>query len=246
MSRPHILAAALLTVVLLPSASATASGPPPTAPAPVASLGVASAAAAAPDQVVSNKYSSYRMAWVGKFNFCLGIWVHGTMRADMYFTSIEGGAQATMTNPRVVNPKLLVTVKKRCDDGAAVKRYHQANVLNYRNLFYGYKCSYDPSFSVSFPWSIGVGITPDCGQERVAKYGATNRNARRAYRFSLNTDGYAFKWKQSKTNTQPTNHTMCSSVSTYFVIQDTQGAVRKKVLKKVGASDACVYYKHPF
>lgn len=194
--------------------------------------------------VVTKSYSAYRMAWVDKFNFCLGIWITAKVRADVYFTPIEGGAYATMANPRVIDPRMLVTIKKSCDDNAAVRTYHAANVVNYRNYFYGYKCDYNPSFSASYPWGVGVGITPDCGQKTVAKYGETNTRARRAYRFELDTDGYAFKWDQRRTDTQPTTHKFCSSVSSFFVLKDTAGAVRRTVQKKVGFPDACVTYSY--
>lgn len=227
----RLLMLVLLTLVTLGTAGPTTAAVP-------------DAARKGPDLVVSKTYSSYRMVDVDQFNFCAGIWVTGQLKADMYFTAIEGGAYATITNPRVVNPYMLVTIKKSCDDNAAVKTYHQANVVNFRNYFYGYKCDYNPSFSASLPWGVGVGITPDCGQKTVAKYGDTQTNARRAYRFELATDGYAFRWDQSKTNTQPTTLTLCTSVSSFLIFKDTDGAMRKKVMRKVALPDACVTYKY--
>jgi hypothetical protein len=198
-----------------------------------------------PDKVVSRRYSSYRMADVPGFNMCAGVYVTAQMKADVYFTPIEGGAYVDMVNPRIVNPSMLVTLKKSCDDSAEVKRRHAANQVSYNYFYYGYKCSYDPSFTVAIPWSIGVGITPDCGDERVARHGDRHKRARRAYRFELDTDGMAFRWSQKKTHTQPTTLTMCTSVASYLVFKDTEGAVRRKVQKKVGFSDACVTYKYP-
>jgi hypothetical protein len=228
------LVVALLTSMLPVGAAVHAAPLSPTAPA-----------GHSPDHLVeTDSYSSYRMAWVDKFNFCLGIWVTGKIRADVYFTPIEGGAYATMTNPRVIDPRMLVTIKKSCDDSSSVKTYHAANVVNYRTYFYGNKCDYNPSFSASYPWGVSVGITPDCGQKTVARYGETQTNARRAYRFELDTDGYAFKWDKRDTNTQPTTIKFCSSVSSFFVLKDTQGAVRRTVQKKVGFPDACVTYSY--
>ncbi|RYP87268.1 hypothetical protein EKO23_06630 [Nocardioides guangzhouensis] len=191
----------------------------------------------------SRAYSSYRMAWVPQFKACLGVYVTATVRATLTVTPIEGGAYHQLHSPRIVNPKMQVTIKKSCDDGAAVKKYHRANTVNYRSYFYGYKCSYNPTFSVAVPWSVGVGITPDCGSKKVAKLGDTQKQARRAYRFKLATDGYAFGWDQRKTDTYPTTLSLCSSVSSYFVLRDTEGADREKAMKKVGFADACVSNK---
>ena len=195
--------------------------------------------------VVSHRYSSYRMAWVPQFNLCAGVYVTAQIKADVTFTPIEGGAYATIHTPRVVDPSMLVTTKKSCDDSSPVKRKHSANVVGYHHYFYGYKCSYNPSFSVAFPWSIGVGVTPDCGDEPVARHGDTQKNARRAHRFEVTSDGYAFRWDQRKTHLQPAPKlSLCTSVAGFLSFKDTDGKVRKKALKKVGFSDACVSYKY--
>ena len=194
--------------------------------------------------VKSQRYSSHRYVWIPEFNMCASTYVVATIKADVTFTPIEGGAYATIHTPRVVDPYMLVTLKKKCDDNALLKRKHTANFVSYNNYFYGYKCSYNPSFSVAFPWSVGVGVTPDCGDEKVARHGDRQPNARRAYRFEVSSEGYAFRWDQQKTHTQPANLSLCTSVSGYLSFKDTEGTVRKKALKKVGFPDACVTYKY--
>jgi hypothetical protein len=185
------------------------------------------------------------MAWVDKFDLCLGVYVTAKIRATKVTEPIEGGTWVRITDPRVVDPSMLVTTKKSCDDNAEVKKYHRANTVRYNSYYYGHSCSYNPSFNVGYPWSVGVGITPDCGEKKVARLGDTQKNARRAYRFTLATDGRAFSWKASDSDTIPTSLKLCTSVSAYFVLRDTEGAVRDKAMRKVGLPDACVRYKYP-
>ncbi len=231
MKRIVLLVSLMLTASCLlatpPSAAEDEAAPPPVG-----------------ELVKSQRYSSYRYAWIPQFKMCAGVYVVATIKADVTFTPIEGGAYATIHTPRVVDPYMLVTLKKSCDDNAALKRKHGANFVGYNNYFYGYKCSYNPSFSVAFPWSIGVGVTPDCGDEKVARHGDRQPNARRAYRFEVSSDGYAFRWNQQKTHTQPAHLSLCTSVAGYLSFRDTEGQIRKKALKKVGFSDACVRYDY--
>ena len=51
-----------------------------------------------------------------QFKMCAGVYVVATIKADVTFTPIEGGAYATIHTPRVVDPYMLVTLKKSCDD----------------------------------------------------------------------------------------------------------------------------------
>lgn len=199
-----------------------------------------SAVVARRDQTVSRRYSSYRYAHVPDLGLCLGVYVTATLKARYDRRPISQGAVSELDKPTIHDPAMQFTIKKRCDDNSAYKKRHRADKISYRNLYYGYTCSYDPSFSVGAPWSVGVGVTPDCGDERVAKYGSSDTRAQRAYRFNLDTEGYAFGWNGKDSTVEPGTVKLCTSVSGYFRLQDTKGAERRTVIKKVAFPDACI------
>lgn len=184
------------------------------------------------------------MAWVDSFNLCLGIYIVGHVRANKSTTTTIGGEQFQhLTKPRIIDPYMLVTTKKSCDDSSSVKKRHRMNQFTWRTYGYGYKCSYDPSYSFAVPWSVGVGITPDCGDERVVRFGQTQkRGTTRTYRFELETDGVAFGWDQKDTAHHATGGVakLCSSISAYLIMVDNTPPTVKTVHKKVSFPDFCV------
>lgn len=194
---------------------------------------------------VSDYQSGYRMAWVDKFNLCLGVYMRATVKATMTTSYTVGGTPVyKLHSPRLVDPYMLVTTKRSCDDSSLVKRRHSINKLTHRMMAYGYKCSYDPSYSVGFPWSVGVGATPDCGNERVAQFGQTQGRARRKYRFELVTEGFAMGWDQSDGDVGPGyDLKLCTSVSGFLRMKDSSGAQVATVVKRVGMPDFCVHKK---
>jgi hypothetical protein len=212
----------------------------------LAPIGATTAATAAPgvgerrDQTVSTSYSSYRYVDVPQFGFCLGVYATAKLRATFDVKPISQGAVSELRDPQIIDPSLQMTIKKSCDDNASYRKKHRANVVSYSNYYYGYTCSYDPSFSVGAPWSVGVGVTPDCGSENVAQVGETNKNARAAYRFNLDTDGYAFGWDASDSTVEPGTVKLCTSLSGYFRFKDNDGAERETVAKKASFPDLCL------
>lgn len=200
----------------------------------------ASAETSGTRSTVSRAYSAYRMAWVSKFNLCMAVYVTGTMKATRYTEPVEGGAWVRISHPRIVDPSMQVTLKESCDDNAEVKRYHRASTISLKSYYYGFRCSYTPTYSVGAPWSVGVGVTPDCGEKKVARLGDHQVHARRAYRFDVSSDGQAFSWKANKSDTAPTRLKLCTSLSAYFALRDTEGTSRSKAYRKVGFPDACV------
>lgn len=199
-------------------------------------------ASASVTDTVNQRYSSHRYVWVEQFNLCLSVYVTSTLRATYKRSAVSQGVVKTLKSPRIVDPDMQVTFRKSCDDNSEYKRRHRVNTFGYHNFYYGHTCSYDPSFNVGFPWSVGVGITPDCGDERVARYGITETGVRgdRGYRFNLVTEGQAFSWGQSDSATSPGGVKICTSVSGFFRIRDTQGDQRLTLLKKVRLADACI------
>jgi hypothetical protein len=239
-----IVAAALMGTLLVSSPSAQAVVR--TAPASASTADVRAAqphdVRAAQSYLVREPYSSYRMAWVEEFNLCLGVYVTGQVRATKTLEPIEGGTWMRLSSPHLVDPDMQITVKQTCDDSSAPKTRHRANVVAYNHIFYGHTCSYDPSFSASLPWGVGVSVTPDCGDERVARHGDRQGNARNAYRFRLDTQGYAFGWNDRASDTVPTNIKLCLSAAANITLEDNDGAVRAKAIRRVLFSDPCVYH----
>ncbi|SDC09455.1 hypothetical protein [Nocardioides lianchengensis] len=216
--------AAVLTISLLsPSGSASAS-----------------ASERRGGETVSRSYSSYRYVDVPQFGFCLGVYATARLQATYKRRPISQGVVSELRDPKIIDPSLQVTVKRSCDDDAKYRKKHRANKISYSNYYYGYKCSFDPSFSAGAPWTVGVGITPDCGSEKVAKVGEVNGRARRAYRFVLDTEGYAFGWDGSDSVVEPGSVKLCTSLSGYFRMKDSQGAERQTVAKKVSFPDLCL------
>jgi hypothetical protein len=246
-----VVAALLPTLLATPASGRTAEyfnkgvqphhGQPYTESEPYSSGSSGAAARLGDEWTVREPFSSYRMAWVEQFDLCLGVWIRGEIRAKLSRTAIPAGVFKKLHEPRLIDPYMLVTTKRSCDDSSEPKFHHRANSISYHHYFYGYTCSYDPSFNYSPPWSVGVGVTPDCGEERVARLGDHQTNARDAYRFELETNGYAFGWDDSDSGMSPDSQRLCTSVSGYFVLRDTDGAERAKAMRKVQFSDPCVY-----
>jgi len=134
-----------------------------------------------------------------------------------------------------------ITIKRRCDDGSMPKRRHRANTVSYRSVSYGHTCSFNPSFSVGAPWSIGVSITPECGDERVAKLGDAQKRARKAYQFRVGSVGRAFGWNDPEVDTAPTTLRLCTSAAAVITLRDTQGPKRAKRTETISFADPCVY-----
>lgn len=189
---------------------------------------------------VSQAYSSYRYAYVPQFNLCLGVYVTARLKATYTRRAGSQSVVSELSKPTINDPAMQVTVKKTCDDNSPLKTRHRANKISYKNLYYGYTCSFDPSFNVGVPWSVGVGVTPDCGDETVAQYGARDTGAREASSFKLTTDGYAFGWNGKDSVVEPGTVKVCTSVAGYFRLQDTDGAERETAIRKVGFPDACL------
>lgn len=197
-------------------------------------------ASAVTTETVNQRFSSHRYVWVDQFNLCMSVSVTSTLRATYRRQAVSQGVVKTLKSPRIIDPTMLVTFRKSCDDNSEYKQRHRVNRFAYHNYYYGYSCSYNPSYSVGYPWSVGVGITPDCGDQRVAKYGDSQRRTRRTHRFTLITEGHAFSWDQSDSATAPGGVKICTSVSGFFRLRDTSGDERLTLLKKVRFPDACI------
>jgi hypothetical protein len=193
---------------------------------------------------VSRSFASSTRVWSKRFDTCLWMTFKGKLSAKRYrYMASEGPFWVIdLKEPRISDPTVKLSLRKTCKDGAALKRRHSANTIRYAGFVYGYKCSYDPTYSVSAPWGVSVGVTPDCGDERVAKHGDFQRGTSRAHTFRLHTDGVAVGWdgRDWIYEGQGDVAKVCTSISGYFVLRDTKGAVRKKHVIKAGLRDQCV------
>lgn len=82
----------------------------------------------------------------------------------------------SLQDPRVKNLTMTVRTTRTCTAGAAKANVTKATL---RQSYYYWKCSSNPSISVSYPWSVGVSATPTCGDEKVARR-ATTYDVKRA------------------------------------------------------------------
>lgn len=221
-------------------------GPVPASAMPGATSGEIAAPAranATTTTVVSRTFTSRTRVWSKRFNACLWMSFSGRMSATRYrYPASEGPFWVIdLKKPKVSDPRVTVTLRRTCKDGAALKRRHTADTVRYAGYMYGYKCDYDPSYSVSVPWGVSVGATPDCGDERVAAYGDSQKRARGAHTFRLRSDGVAVGWDgRDWVHEGYDTAKVCTSISGFFVLRDTQGSVRAKHVVKAALKDQCV------
>jgi len=90
-------------------------------------------------------------------------------------------------NVGLSNPDMLITVTENCGRTASTVKVRKltasvsikATVSNYND------CSLNPSYSVSFPFSVSLGVTPDCKQKKApgvrAQASASNAYMNRLY-----------------------------------------------------------------
>ena len=236
------------TVALAASLGLAVAGSPPVAAGSATSrdVSVARAAGSTTTSTVARTFSSSKRVWNERFNLCIWTTFSGRLSATRYrYPASEGPFWVIdLKKPKISDPRVKVTLRRSCADGAALKARHAADTFRYAGYVYGYTCSYNPSYSVSAPWGVSVGVTPDCGDEKVAGYGDTQQNTRSANTFRLATDGVAVGWDgRDWVYEGHGTAKVCTSVSGFFVLRDTQGSTRTKQVVKAGLPDQCVTAK---
>lgn len=212
-------------------------------PAAAAPAHAGAGASATTTSTVSRSFTTTKRLWNEKFDMCIWTTFRGTVKATRYrYPASEGPFWVVdLKKPRLTEPRVSVTFRTSCADGAALKSRHAADTVRYAVMAYGYTCDYDPTYSVSAPWGLSVGVTPDCGDERVASHGDRQTAARSANRFLLSSDGIAVGWDgRDWVYEGHGTARVCTSLAGFYVLRDTQGSTRAKRIVKAGLRDQCV------
>jgi hypothetical protein len=246
-SRPaRRLLAALVLVLVVPLVSVLGPSGPAAALAPDAASPAAARADTEPGsdvQYFTKNVGAAKTVWVKQFNVCLLVGFTGTMKARYFYRN----KAKYLNRPQLTSSRVAVTTKKSCAVTAPVKKRNGFGTFGYYGYLYGYTCSYDPSFSVSIPWSVSVGVTPDCGNERVAKIGDRQKNTGNASYFEKTTsvdvgwddeDRVALPGPGTKPKTE-----LCTSVSVFITMRKTSGSRRIARDLKVALPDFCIQGK---
>jgi hypothetical protein len=104
-------------------------------------------------------------------------------------------------NPRMTNPSLDVYFTRTCEFGSSrvkASRLTTRPMVSASALTRNF-CSFNPSVSVNFPWSVSVGVAPTCdstSSKRAARY-RTLEPARPHARFNISSTGTAATWKKT-------------------------------------------------
>lgn len=165
---------------------------------------------------------------------CLRVKVTGSMSA-FYVRSTEGpptpADYQSLQDPELKNLTLRLTTTDTCFDGSPRERVKKATM---RQSYYYWKCSANPSISVSAPWSAGVSITPSCGDEKVARRSTTYTT--RASRFTQYNSGVKAEW--DKLSYGPTSTVVKSCVHGFVDVTAYVGTKSDSFLHNMG--DICI------
>ncbi len=221
----------------------------------VLTSGLVSAEAAAPPTAptdLSSRQSSKKITTyvsddarisVPRFGGCLRVSFLGQMQAT---SGTSGQGQSTLITfggPTFLYSRIAVTVFKSCAAGSPVKKRQSFDQIRYSANLYGYKCSFNPSYSFGIPWSVGVSFTPDCGNKNVASLGDKQYRTARTYQYDTETR-VPVAWKDSKSK-RPTpyggnNLEICTSVSVDVTLKSEHGATRPNRIYRAVLDDLCI------
>lgn len=120
---------------------------------------------------------------------------NGTIAATRTVQYTRAGAVIRLSNPRITRLSLAAWSKSACNTPLA-RDVTPFRWITIKQHFYGYRCSFNPTFTLGAPWSASVSVTPDCGQETTGNAGTHEAHARHRNYFLFDTD-HQIGWKQS-------------------------------------------------
>ncbi|WP_433018272.1 hypothetical protein [Kribbella sp. CA-294648] len=138
---------------------------------------------------------------------CLKYSVTGTMTYKaVRYGPIEGYIDYHLENLQVTAPKLTVTAYRYDSASHGCTRKSTTWLkLQVQHAYKGYGCSFNPSISVQFPFAVGVGFWPSCGEKKLGQwtsdYGAAGNWTQ--YNSSARIHFAQQSWYQSQTSPLP-------------------------------------------
>ena len=159
----------------------------------VTSLSAASpAAAGVTSKTITKSFTKKSSFYSSPLSRCVHTKITGEMSA-FYVRSTQSyptpADYQSLQDPRVKDLTMTVRTTRTCAAGSARAKVTKATL---HQSYYYWKCSSDPSISVSYPWSVGVSATPTCGNEKVARR-TTTYDVRRA-KFVQYNSGVRATW----------------------------------------------------
>lgn len=172
-----------------------------------AGLSAPSASADVTSYTKSTSFTKTKSFYSAPLARCVRVRVTGTMSA-FYVRSTQTyptpADYQSLQDPRVRDLTMRVTTTRTCASGSSRAQVTKATL---RQSYYYWKCSSNPSISVGYPWSVGLSVTPTCGEEKVAKrattYGADNS------RYTQYNSGVKAEWDKLSYGKTSTNVSSC-------------------------------------
>ncbi|WP_299441444.1 hypothetical protein [uncultured Phycicoccus sp.] len=138
---------------------------------------------------------------------CVRVKITGTMSA-FYVRSTQTyptpADYQSLQDPRLEDLTMQVTTTDTCFDGSPRENVTKATL---RQSYYYWKCSSNPGISVGYPWSVGLSVTPTCGEEKVAKRSTTYSD--NGSRYTQYNSGVKAEWDKLSSGPTSTDVSSC-------------------------------------
>lgn len=180
--------------------------------------------AAAQETTVSKYFTQTRNIWVDSFKTCLRVWIRGKMVATKQTTYSGETPYWRLKRPRLRDLYVEAWLKTSCDDNAGYKS--PVREFRMRQMGYHRNCDFNGTYSVSFPFSVSVTATPDCGANRTANMSRTWKKAGDKHHFGeIGVDGVAAKWRDSTGYTSYGDVKLCARLAGVFYLESAQKSI---------------------
>jgi hypothetical protein len=131
---------------------------------------------------------------------CLIVFLSGTVTANWseiqmvpsYSNNYSNTTYYSLYSPKLLKPRLAVLVYDKCGSGRKLKKLTQ---LTFRQSYYATLCTENVSIglSASTSFSLGLSVTPSCGQVKVAERESFSQKKRSSY--AQSNTGTVITWK---------------------------------------------------
>jgi hypothetical protein len=113
----------------------------------------------------------YSKLWVFKsssLGVCMDFKVSGSITYNTSETFIKGNPEWHWNDVTLENPELLATVYALKSGACSTTLVNHTTRMEMSQAWSGYSCSFNPSVSFGFPFSVGIGGWPSCGNRERA------------------------------------------------------------------------------
>lgn len=154
----------------------------------------------------SAKSYSITKAWHSKLG-CVKVSAAGsTTYSTDYYVSGAGQLVTVYKNPTLHTPKIALRLYKSCAKGVYKHRLKMATA-DVDQAWYYHTCSANPSIGVGAPWSVGVSVTPTCGNKNAAH--RSTRYPHAAFAFIQYNSSTKAVWHKKFDTAVPVKNVLC-------------------------------------